>query len=106
MWCNASTRKRNNSIITGNTRSQNNEGLGAKTIQTLNIQTDAEISDNVIGNDVANDENEFLDVDNVKSISNDCLNANNIAFAIEKHKDLSLNNAVEVSILAEFGRAT
>jgi hypothetical protein len=42
-----------------------------------------------------------LDVDNVKSISNDCLNANNIAFAIEKHTDLSLNNAVEVSILKE-----
>ena len=46
-----------NAIITGNTRSQNTEGLGAKTIQTLNIQTDAEISDNVVSNDVENDEN-------------------------------------------------
>jgi len=81
-------------IVSVTTRAQSRSGFGAKT--NHDTQTNDDVNSDVVDDDV-------LDVDDVTTVSRDCVTASSSSFAIEQHNDVTLNNAFELARLHKGG---
>ena len=81
-------------IVSVTTRAQSRSGFGAKT--NHDTQTNDDVNSDVVDDDV-------LDVDDVTTVSRDCVTATSSSFAIEQHNDVTLNNAFELARLHKGG---